>query len=215
MTIQIENAKKNQHPFIYPFYYEKLDNEDLKEIQEYISNLSDDDYNHNEFEHDDIKQYRSCEIHYPKTSDFSLFDVFNSMLNVKQSDSDENLLYKIGKKIICSVNDRYYQYDLDDVFEFQLIKYYEGGNYNWHCDYGISMRTDVVRKLSMTMQLSDPRDYEGGELQLVDYSNRKQMMDKHQGTVIVFDSKLPHKVWPVTWGKRIALVGWASGPPLR
>ena len=185
---------KNQHQFVHPYYYEQLNNEDLKEITEYISNLSDDDYNHHEFEHANIKQYRSCEIHYPKIS---------------------NLPYIIGKKIFRSINERYYQYDLDDVFEFQLIKYYEGGNYNWHCDYGVSMGEGIDRKLSMTMQLSDPNDYEGGELELADYANRIQIMEKYQGRVLVFDSKVAHKVCPVTSGKRIALVGWASGPQLR
>ena len=67
----------------------------------------------------------------------------------------------------------------------------------------------------MTMQLSPPDDYEGGELQLVDYGNHLVMMEKYLGRVLVFDSKVPHKVWPVTWGTRFALVGWASGPQLR
>ena len=205
MAVKIsENDQRCQHHFIHPYYYEQLDNTDLEEIREYISNLSEDDYKHNEFDYYDSvddqnhKKYRHCEIHYPKTSPES-----------------ENLLYRIGKKIIRSLNERNYQYDLDDVFEFQLIKYYEGGNYNWHCDYGSSPRIDVVRKLSMTMQLSDPKDYEGGELHVVDYSNRVTTMEKYMGRVLVFDSKLPHKVHPVTSGKRIALVGWASGPQLR
>ena len=196
--------EKNRHQFVQPFYYEKLDKDDLKEIQEYISKLTDGDYTHNEFDHYDghedqhYKKYRSCEIHYPKTSLFT-----------------KNILYRIGKKIIRSVNKKYYQYDLSDVFEFQLIKYYEGGNYNWHCDYGVSPRPHVVRKLSMTMQLTDPSEYEGGELQLVDYQNHTNIAPNNLGTTIVFDAKVPHKVWPVTWGKRIALVGWASGPPLK
>ena len=46
-------------------------------------------------------------------------------------------------------------------------------------------------------------------------ANRIQIMEKYQGRVMVFDSKVAHKVCPVTSGKRIALVGWASGPPLR
>ena len=113
------------------------------------------------------------------------------------------------------MNQKYYKYDLKNVYEFQLIKYYEGGNYNWHCDYGISPRKGVVRKLSMTIQLSDPNDYEGGELQLIDYGNHTINVSTELGTIAVFDAKLPHKVWPVVFGKRISLVGWASGPRLR
>jgi PKHD-type hydroxylase len=52
-------------------------------------------------------------------------------------------------------------------------------------------------------------------LQLIDYGNHTIDVSRKLGTVVVFDSKLPHKVWPVTFGKRLALVGWASGPRLR
>ena len=209
MTVKIENKYNSNtlrrmaegHQFIHPYYYAKLQPTDLEEVQEYISNLSDDDYEHNEFDYDNIKQYRSCEIYHPNMS--------------KGEIDSENLLYKIGKKMIRSINEKYYQYDLSDVFEFQLIKYYVGGNYDWHCDYGIAPRKDIIRKLSMTMQLSDPNDYEGGELKLADYANVIETMVKGLGTTLVFDSRVAHKVRPVISGKRIALVGWASGPPLR
>jgi len=189
-----------KHEFVYPYYYHQLNNQDLKEVREYISNLSDCDYKHNHMTHYDshhdirYEEYRSCEIHYPKKS---------------------SVFFRIGKKILNEINKNYYRYNLKNIFEFQLIKYNKGGNYNWHCDYGVAPEKRFVRKLSMTMQLSDPKDYEGGELELVDYGNRQIMMEKYLGRVLVFDSKVPHKVWPVTWGERFALVGWASGPPLR
>jgi len=52
-------------------------------------------------------------------------------------------------------------------------------------------------------------------LSVVDYSNRTINIPTNRGTVIVFDSKLPHKVWPVVWGQRLSLVGWANGPRFR
>ena len=186
--------------FIHPYYFEKLNRQDLTDIQQYISKLSDSDYKLNEFDHYDghedksYGKYRSCEIHYPKRS---------------------SALFRISKKHLYAINKEFYKYDLRNIFEVQLIKYYEGGNYNWHCDYGISPKRGIVRKLSISMQLTDPSEYEGGELQLVDYGNHTNMVPNDLGTVVVFDSKLPHKVWPVTWGKRIALVGWANGPRLR
>ena len=138
--------------------------------------------------------YRTCEIHYPNK---------NSVLN------------EIGKKIFLDVNEKHYEYDLKDIFEFQLIKYYVGGNYNWHCDYGVAPSKGLVRKLSMSVHLTDPKEYEGGELNLINYSNYPIMVNNNLGSTIVFDSKIPHKVWPVTWGERIVLVGWANGPKLR
>ena len=72
-----------------------------------------------------------------------------------------------------------------------------------------------VRKLSMSVHLTDPKEYEGGELNLINYSNYPIMVNNNLGSTIVFDSRIPHKVWPITWGRRIALVGWANGPKLR
>ena len=186
--------------FIEPYYLEKLNRGELREIQKYISNLSDSDYKHNEFEHYDgfeekqYDKYRSCEIHYPK---------------------DSSILSRVGRKYFQYLNNQFYRYDLKNLFEFQLIKYYVGGNYNWHCDYGISPKRGMSRKLSMSIQLTPPEEYHGGELQIVDYANHTLMIPGDMGTVIVFDSKLPHKVWPVVWGQRISLVGWANGPRLR
>ena len=186
--------------FIEPYYLEKLNRGELREIQKYISNLSDSDYKHNEFEHYDgfeekqYDKYRSCEIHYPK---------------------DSSILSRVGRKYFQYLNNQFYRYDLKNLFEFQLIKYYVGGNYNWHCDYGIAPKRGMTRKLSMSIQLTPPEEYHGGELQIVDYANHTLMIPGDMGTVIVFDSKLPHKVWPVVWGQRISLVGWANGPRLR
>ncbi len=190
----------SHYEFIEPYYFEKLSNQDLKDIGEYISKLSDSDYKLDEFDHYDgyedktYEKYRSCEVHYPDKS---------------------SILFRLGKKFFHTINKRFYRYDLRNNFEFQLIRYYKGGNYNWHCDYGVSQKKGIVRKLSMSIQLTPPEEYEGGELQVVDYGNHTIMIPGDLGTVIVFDSKLPHKVWPVTWGKRISLVGWANGPRLR
>lgn len=186
--------------FVQPYYLDKLDPEDLQEIQDYISKLKDTDYTHNEFDHNDghtnqyFKKYRSCEIHYPKSS---------------------SVFFRVGKKFFEKINKKYYRYDLKNIYEFQLIKYHEGGNYNWHCDYGVSPRPWVVRKLSMSIQLTDPEKYHGGELELIDYGNRSIMISNALGTVAVFDSKVPHKAHPIAFGERIVLVGWASGPRLR
>ena len=189
-----------KHDYVEPYYMVQLCDDDLQEMQTYISNLKDSDYHHREIIHNNpihsqgTDVYRTCEIHYPDK---------NSVLN------------QIGKKIFLTVNEKYYEYDLKDIFEFQLIKYYVGGNYNWHCDYGVAPVKGSVRKLSMSVHLTDPKDYEGGELNLINYSNYPIMVNNNLGSTIVFDSRIPHKVWPITWGKRIALVGWANGPKLR
>ena len=186
--------------YINPYYLEKLNKDELREIQKYISNLSDSDYSLSEFEHYDgfedkkYDKYRSCMVHYPK---------------------DSSIISRVAKNYFHSLNNQFWNYDLKNIFEFQLIKYDVGGNYHWHCDYGISPKRGMSRKLSMSIQLTPPEQYEGGELQVVDYANHTLMIPGDIGTVVVFDSKLAHKVWPVTWGQRISLVGWANGPRLR
>jgi PKHD-type hydroxylase len=116
---------------------------------------------------------------------------------------------------MVSTNRAYYHYDLYGTFEVQLLKYTSGGHYNWHCDYDDTRKPYGVRKISMSMQLSDPNDYTGGELELVDWGNRKITMGKDVGTVMIFDSRVPHKVTPIIEGVRYAIVSWAHGPALR
>ena len=189
-----------RHDFVESYYMIQLGDDDLGEMQTYISKLKESDFIHREIIHNNpihshgTDVYRTCEIHYP---------------------NDKSVLNRIGRKIFIDINQKYYEYDLHDIFEFQLIKYYVGGNYNWHCDYGEAPVSGSVRKLSMSVHLTDPKEYEGGELNLINYSNYPIMVNNDLGSTIVFDSKVPHKVWPVRWGTRIALVGWANGPKLR
>ena len=189
--------------YINPYYLEKLNKVELRQLEEYISNLSDSDYkfnkstefsHYNGYEDKHYEKYRSCRIHYPQ---------------------NDTILPCIGKYYFRSLNDKFWKYDLEDVFEFQLIKYNIGGNYNWHCDYGTAERPGLIRKLSMSIQLTHPDEYHGGELSVVNYQNTTINISTDLATVVVFDSKLPHKVWPVVWGQRLSLVGWANGPRFR
>ena len=78
-----------------------------------------------------------------------------------------------------------------------------------------------MRKLSVTVSLSDPKNYKGGDLQF-DLSNPKQKNKriittieniKPQGSIVVFPSFLWHRVTPVTKGTRYSLVIWSLGKP--
>ena len=94
----------------------------------------------------------------------------------------------------------------------QLGEYRDGGHYDWHmdCRVGHSAR----RKLSVTVQLSDPGAYSGGDLELMT-SRRPRRAPRDQGCVIVFPSFQLHRVTPVTAGVRRSMVCWLTGPPLR
>ena len=95
----------------------------------------------------------------------------------------------------------------------QITEYTKGGYYNWHTDTSLDMDGEPpVRKLSMTLLLNDPSEFEGGELQIAGTKNTKLMK---QGHATIFASFLQHTVTPVTRGVRRSLVMWFGGEPLK
>jgi len=126
-------------------------------------------------------------------------------------------------------------YDLRciDGENMQYTRYGEGQFYSWHNDSGLSGQykpvnvvssteglgedfvnenVEMIRKLSFVMQLSDPDDYEGGNLQLLDEVGQSYIAPRQRGTVILFDSRTQHRVLKVTKGVRKSIVGWTIGP---
>ena len=69
-----------------------------------------------------------------------------------------------------------------------------------------------VRKISMTLLLSDPSTFEGGELEFMSKGKRAKLK---QGQAIFFASWLQHQVKPVTKGERKSLVMWFGGPSFK
>jgi PKHD-type hydroxylase len=86
------------------------------------------------------------------------------------------------------------------------------GHYDWHMDAGVP-KNGQQRKLSISILLSDPSDFEGGELQFKGIEDRKILTK--QGSIVVFPSFIEHKVTPVTKGVRYTAVTWANGPSFR
>lgn len=117
--------------------------------------------------------------------------------------------------IINEVNPKHFGIELRATESIQLTEYaaeYEG-HYGAHTDnsYGYSPMRN--RKLSVVMQLSDPEEYEGGELKLY-WANLKDpaIGSKNRGDMTMFRSHILHEVTPVTKGKRLSLVTWVQGP---
>jgi PKHD-type hydroxylase len=121
-----------------------------------------------------------------------------------------------------------YQWDYSESCQF--TKYSKNQFYGWHCDSFLKPydhKNDQnfngkIRKLSVTVSLSDPKDYKGGELEF-DLRNRengkphivkcKEIMPK--GSIVVFPSHVWHRVKPVTKGTRHSLVIWNLGYPFK
>tara|TARA_Y100001937_G_C7075216_1_gene310282 strand:+ start:289 stop:918 length:630 start_codon:yes stop_codon:yes gene_type:complete len=95
-----------------------------------------------------------------------------------------------------------------DVDAPMVMKYTKGGHYDWHVDTGNSV---CHRKLSFTIQLSDDKDYEGGDVEFIGTKVDANAF-RQKGVLIIYPSFLPHRVTKVTKGTRHAIVGWIHGP---
>jgi PKHD-type hydroxylase len=105
-------------------------------------------------------------------------------------------------------------YMLTSQDETQIGRYKSAdeGHYDWHMDAG-PPENGIQRKLSISILLSDPSEFEGGELQFKNIEGKKILTK--QGSIVVFPSFIEHKVTPVTKGVRYSAVTWASGPSFR
>lgn len=98
---------------------------------------------------------------------------------------------------------------LDDL---QYTTYYgNGGHYGWHADLGPDMSN---RKLSAVLQLSDPGEYEGGDLE-INIGSQILKVPKELGLITFFPSFLLHRVTPLMSGVRTTIVTWLCGANLR
>ena len=98
-----------------------------------------------------------------------------------------------------------------DVDAPMIMKYEKGGHYDWHVDTGNSV---WHRKLSFTIQLSDDKDYVGGDVEFIG-SKVDTKAFRQKGVCIIYPSFLPHRVSKVTKGTRHAIVGWIHGPTFK
>lgn len=118
-------------------------------------------------------------------------------------------VYQRVTDIILELNSKYFRFDLFGITEpFQFTEYTDdNGHYSKHVDRKSGF---VVRKLSVSIQLTDPSTYVGGEL-LLYFEDEPAKTKTEQGALIVFPSYTLHEVTPVTQGTRYSLVAWVTG----
>ena len=128
---------------------------------------------------------------------------------------EENSMWLYDKitTMVLEANDAMWNFDLLGFHDsLQYTTYYGGGgHYDWHTDVGPGMAN---RKISVVVQLTNPEEYTGGELNL-NGGNGIITAPKEKNTVIIFPSFVLHRVTPVLTGTRKSLVTWVAGPPLR
>lgn len=139
---------------------------------------------------------------------------------------------------IQKANRENFLYDIRNIDgeNIQFTRYGEGQFYTWHTDSGFSTqykpvslnnshtgveedyvkeRSELIRKLSVVVQLSHPDDYEGGNLQLLGETAKSYIAPRKRGSIIIFDSRVQHRVLKVRKGIRKSLVCWVCGPRWR
>ena len=122
-------------------------------------------------------------------------------------------VYDDINRLIQKINRNNFGFDNIQITErAQFAEYFKGQFYEWHMDSNIDMdKEPTVRKLSMTVLLNDPKEFEGGNLEIAG----KNMIPMKQGHAAIFASFLQHRVTPVTKGVRRSLVMWFGGEPFK
>ncbi len=123
-------------------------------------------------------------------------------------------MYKDIEKTMLQANNNHFGFEGMRLTEpGQFTHYPIGGFYDWHMDNEVVGKNQPpVRKISMTLLLSDPSTFEGGELEFMSKGKRAKLK---QGQAMFFASWLQHRVKPVTRGERKSLVMWFGGPPFK
>jgi len=123
-------------------------------------------------------------------------------------------MYRDIEKTMLQANNNHFGFDNMKLTEpAQFTHYLTGGFYDWHMDNDVlGKHQPPVRKISMTLLLSDPATFEGGELE---FMHKGKIAKLKQGQAIFFASWLQHRVKPVTQGERKSLVMWFGGPSFK
>jgi PKHD-type hydroxylase len=148
---------------------------------------------------------RNCKVAW--INDKWIYDIINPFIHTANKEAGWN-----------------FQWDWNETSQFTIYK--KGQYYGWHVDQRPKAAKNKdknfdgkIRKLSLTLQLTDKTKYEGGDFQFkwID-NNKKDSLNvitvddaKDIGTIIIFPSFIHHQVLPVTKGKRESLVNWSVG----
>jgi PKHD-type hydroxylase len=132
-----------------------------------------------------------------------------------KSDSTNNeWLFQKLTTVVNEVNNKFFQFDLTEIESLQFTIYNDHSSdfYIKHVD--AAYKQVGARKLSFTVQLSDPDSYDGGDL-LLHYQHDPVYGKREKGCINFFPSYTLHEVTPVTKGTRYSLVGWVLGPKFK
>ncbi len=164
----------------------------------------------------DVKNVEKLADTYPYTkgtivgSDEIVESIRKSKIKWLHPNDDSQWLYDKIINMVVEANKAMWNFNLYSVIDsIQYTVYSEGGgHYDWHMDIGPGSISH--RKISVVVQLSDPSEYEGGDLELW-YGGGVMQVPKNKGLTVLFPSFSMHRVTPITKGTRKSLVLWVGG----
>ena len=124
-------------------------------------------------------------------------------------------MYTMIEQSMRKVNNNHFGYEGVQLTEYaQFTEYPKGGFYDWHMDAEVNCRFEPpVRIISMSILLSDPSEFVGGDLEFMTEGNKPPQL--LQGQAIFFCSLIRHRVAKVKKGIRRSLVMWFGGPSFK
>lgn len=146
----------------------------------------------------------------PRWVDYTAEAVHENGIRQLTQDLDAKEHMELYQKVWSSmmkVNAKTWLFDIDKWQQpLRIAKYEVGYHHDWHLDY----TDDDESKLAMSVPLN--AEYEGGELQLLEVPEVKQVST---GRAVFFPGYHGHRVTPITKGVRYVLLGWFTGPRFR
>jgi len=172
------------------------------------------------FSKEEILEIRKLGDSSPKVSGTTVSDLQDHVSDYRKSeiawlgDTEKNRWIFEKMANLCKIaNKTMWNFDIwgyQDGFQY-TVYYGDGGHYDWHADLGPGISN---RKISCVLQLSEPDEYDGGDLQINPGGNI-MTVPKGLGTLCFFPSFLLHRVTPLNSGVRKSLVNWFCGANFR
>jgi PKHD-type hydroxylase len=193
------NFKEDVNLQNYYWYKEGFTKEELNKIYEGVAKLPFNDatvFGSDNFEV--LKEIRSSSVKWiPKNEEWMW-------------------LYEKLMGYASTANNEVWKFNLISAQELiQYTEYYDTaeGHYDWHQDIGPGIGSQ--RKVSITVQLSEADEYEGGDLEMWSGGNHVAVAERGAGVVFIFPSYMMHRVTKVTKGTRRSFVLWVGGDHYR
>lgn len=137
-------------------------------------------------------------------------DFHNTHSKLIIHNQENTWLFQKLVNLAMEANKNFFKMDISSLNETYILEYRKGDYFRPHMD--INDFSASTRKLSLVLLLSEPGDYQGGELEFIPSVGE---ISQNQGNLIIFPSYMVHQVRKLKKGIRFSMVSWIHGPVFR